>query len=213
MSIILYFRRDALWIVRAEFSFLFYYADDSELMDVDDRGDEDKGSASVVQEIFAIETETNRGERDGDGEQETEDEDTTAGGGIRSNDSLLLLPAVSLDSDSDSERDSDESRISPRPNDDAREMPSSGAVSNSNVPDAKAKTARPGEGYAVYSADDVLGRLPEAYAAVLGRAAGWCGVSGDELGGVVERFERRLGRLFARQRRRERERERKKERE
>ena len=193
--------------MRAEFSFLFYYADDSELMDVDDRGDEDKGSASVVQEIFAIETETNR-ERDGDGGQETEDEDTTAGGGIRRNESLLLLPAVSLDSDSDSERDSDESRISPSPNDDAREMPSSGAVSNSNVPDAKAKTARPGEGYAVYSADDVLGRLPEAYAAVLGRAAGWCGVTGDELGGVVEGFERRLGRLFARQRRRERERDR-----
>ena len=118
------------------------------------------------------------------------------------------------DSDSDSERDSDESRnISPRPNDDAREMPSSGAVWNSNVPDAKAKTARPGEGYAVYSADDVLGRLPEAYAAVLGRAAGWCGVTGDELGTVVERFERRLGRLFARQRRRERERDREKERE
>ena len=187
--------------------FFFYYVDDSELMDVDDGGDEGKGSASVVQEIFAIETETNR-ERDGDGGQETED--TTAGGGIR-RDSLLLLPAVSLDSDSDSERDSDESRISPRPNDDAREMPSSGAVSN--VPDAKAKTARPGEGYAVYSADDVLGRLPEAYAAVLGRAAGWCGVSGDELGTVVERFERRLGRLFARQRRRERERGRERERE
>lgn len=70
---------------------------------------------------------------------------------------------------------------------------------------ANVSSVGPGELYAVYSAHDVLGKLPDAYATVLGRAAGWCGVADDELGLVVERFERRLARLHERQRRRERE--------
>ena len=59
-------------------------------------------------------------------------------------------------------------------------------------------SVRPGELYAMYSAADVLGRLPDGYAEVLKRAEGWTGVSRDDLSAVIERFERRVLRLWKR---------------
>ena len=57
---------------------------------------------------------------------------------------------------------------------------------------------RPGEEYAIYNTSDALGTLPPQYDAVIKRAARWCGVQDDYVAGVVERFERRLLRWWAR---------------
>ncbi|KAH8113267.1 hypothetical protein DFH11DRAFT_1601108 [Phellopilus nigrolimitatus] len=69
--------------------------------------------------------------------------------------------------------------------------------------ESNTKMVRPGGSYAIYSAQDVFGMLPEHYAIVLKRAACWTGVSEDDLSAVVERFERRLVRLWKRKKRRE----------
>jgi len=65
------------------------------------------------------------------------------------------------------------------------------------------QTRRPGESYAIYSAHDLLGTLPEEFGTVIGRAAQWPGVSNGDLCAVIERFERRLARLWSRNKRRE----------
>ena len=57
---------------------------------------------------------------------------------------------------------------------------------------------RPGEKYVIYNTFDALGTLPQQYDAVMKRAAHWCGVDDDYVAGVVERFERRLLRWWAR---------------
>ncbi|KDR83659.1 hypothetical protein GALMADRAFT_56567 [Galerina marginata CBS 339.88] len=51
---------------------------------------------------------------------------------------------------------------------------------------------RAGEEYKIWNARDVDGTLPEGYGRVLGRGAAVVGVDAVYLGGVVERFERRL---------------------
>ncbi|EJD01099.1 uncharacterized protein FOMMEDRAFT_88501 [Fomitiporia mediterranea MF3/22] len=65
-------------------------------------------------------------------------------------------------------------------------------------------TVRPGESHVIYSAHDVFGMLPDAYEDVLIRAAHWTGVNVDDLNAVIERFERRLVRLWKRSKRRPR---------
>lgn len=50
----------------------------------------------------------------------------------------------------------------------------------------------------MYSAQDVLGTLPDGYVRVLKVAEAWTGVSRDDLSAVIERFERRLLRLWQR---------------
>lgn len=64
---------------------------------------------------------------------------------------------------------------------------------------------RPGEGYRIYNSRDVMGTLPVDYETVLGRGARWTGVDGEYLGGVVEKYERRVMRWWEGQRRRARE--------
>lgn len=139
------------------------------------------GNAAV--EIFPLQREGEEEGRGRDGGGEAAENNAEGDGGGRSIRRELpeerVLPAISL-----SVIDDD----------------SPAASASANV-----SSVGPGELYAVYSAHDVLGKLPDAYATVLGRAAGWCGVADDELGLVVERFERRLARLNERQRRRERE--------
>ena len=60
------------------------------------------------------------------------------------------------------------------------------------------ETCRPGELYTIFSAHDVLGTVPDACATVAKRAAEWVGINEDDLWVVVERFERRLARLWSR---------------
>lgn len=67
---------------------------------------------------------------------------------------------------------------------------------------------RPGEGYRIYHSRDVMGTLPEDYEMVLARGARWTGVEEEYLGGVVEKYERRVIRWFEGQRRRDRDRNR-----
>ena len=56
----------------------------------------------------------------------------------------------------------------------------------------------PGEGYCIYSSQDILGTLPDELSRVAGHAARWAGMSQEEVLAVTERFERRLLRLWAR---------------
>lgn len=56
---------------------------------------------------------------------------------------------------------------------------------------------RPGEGYTLCDAGD----MPEQYAAIAGRAAGWAGVREEYLREVVQSYERRLWRYWLRIRR------------
>lgn len=65
--------------------------------------------------------------------------------------------------------------------------------------DQKGKRAlKPGEEYRIWNARDVLGTLPSEYELVLGRAARWVGVGCEYLGGVVEKYERRIVRWHSR---------------
>lgn len=57
---------------------------------------------------------------------------------------------------------------------------------------------KPGEEYRIWNARDVLGTLPAEYSLVLGRGAGWVGVSCEYLGAVVEKYERRIVRWDSR---------------
>jgi RNA polymerase I-specific transcription initiation factor RRN7 len=54
----------------------------------------------------------------------------------------------------------------------------------------------PGEGYRIYQSSDVLGDLPEPFEVLLRRAAGWAGIEMEDMGAVVERYERRLVRWW-----------------
>ncbi|KAL5488108.1 hypothetical protein ACEPAI_6216 [Sanghuangporus weigelae] len=65
------------------------------------------------------------------------------------------------------------------------------------------KMLRERESYAMYSGHDELGRVPDIYAIVLGRGVGFCGVSENDLSAVVERFERRVVRLWKKRQRRD----------
>ncbi|THH08639.1 hypothetical protein EW145_g2573 [Phellinidium pouzarii] len=67
--------------------------------------------------------------------------------------------------------------------------------------ESKSNALRPGESYVIYSAQDTLGTLPGKYATVLSRAALWACVCEDDLAAVVERFERRVLRLWKRSKR------------
>ena len=63
---------------------------------------------------------------------------------------------------------------------------------------------RPGEQYAIYNTQDILGSLPEDLEFVIGAAARWAGVESTYVLGVVERFERRIARWWDTTRRKER---------
>ncbi|EJF61215.1 hypothetical protein DICSQDRAFT_61315 [Dichomitus squalens LYAD-421 SS1] len=63
---------------------------------------------------------------------------------------------------------------------------------------------RPGEQYAIYSTQDLLGSFPADMELVFSRAAKWAGVDDNYVSGVVERFERRVLRWWDRQQRKER---------
>lgn len=65
------------------------------------------------------------------------------------------------------------------------------------------KELLPGQAYAIYHTQDVLGCLPEEYDTVVKRAAKWAGVEEDYVCGVVERYENRLARWWAGVRRKE----------
>ncbi|KAF9464466.1 hypothetical protein BDZ94DRAFT_1161887 [Collybia nuda] len=65
---------------------------------------------------------------------------------------------------------------------------------------------RPGEGHRIYNSRDVMGTMGVEYSRVLRRAAGWTGVEQEYLGGVVEKYERRLMRWWEKQQRLARER-------
>ncbi|EAU84839.1 hypothetical protein CC1G_00358 [Coprinopsis cinerea okayama7 len=51
---------------------------------------------------------------------------------------------------------------------------------------------RPGEKYKIWNARDVLGTVPEDYAFVLSRAAGWVGTREEYLERVIETYEKRV---------------------
>ena len=63
---------------------------------------------------------------------------------------------------------------------------------------------QPGEEYAIYNTQDILGSLPTDLELVISRAAKWAGVEDNYVCGAVERFERRLLRWWERQQRKER---------
>ncbi|KLO18016.1 hypothetical protein SCHPADRAFT_993823 [Schizopora paradoxa] len=67
------------------------------------------------------------------------------------------------------------------------------------------KARRPGEQHAIYSSQDILGTLPDEFATVVGHAARWVGVNGEELLAVMEKFERRLVRRWSESERKEKE--------
>ena len=56
----------------------------------------------------------------------------------------------------------------------------------------------PGELYTLYSPRDAIGYLPEKYQVVVNRAARWVGVSEGYLSRVIEKYERRVIRWWAR---------------
>lgn len=58
----------------------------------------------------------------------------------------------------------------------------------------------PGEQYAIYNNQDILGSLPDDMELVISRAAKWAGVDPGYVSGVVERFERRVIRWWDRSR-------------
>lgn len=49
-----------------------------------------------------------------------------------------------------------------------------------------------GEGYTVYSSQDILGEVGETYGRLLDVVAAWCGVTIEDVLRVTEAFERRL---------------------
>lgn len=49
-----------------------------------------------------------------------------------------------------------------------------------------------GEGYAVYSSQDILGEVGETYRRLLDAVAAWCGVTIEDVLRATEAFERRL---------------------
>ena len=61
--------------------------------------------------------------------------------------------------------------------------------------------ANKGESYRMYSGQDGFGNVPEKYAIVLSRATGVSGVSENDLNAVLERFERRVVRVWKQSRR------------
>ncbi|KAL5508308.1 hypothetical protein ACEPAH_5927 [Sanghuangporus vaninii] len=65
------------------------------------------------------------------------------------------------------------------------------------------KMVRGRESYAMYGGHDEFGRVPEIYAIVLSRGVRFCGVSDNDLSAVVERYERRLVRLWTKRQRRD----------
>ncbi|KAJ6539432.1 hypothetical protein B0H19DRAFT_1179057 [Mycena capillaripes] len=88
----------------------------------------------------------------------------------------------------------------------ARQTPKSANAADPPRPDMRAMelrdgeeegVLRPGEGYTLCDA----GEMPEEYAAIVGRAAGWVGVKEEYLRGVVQSYERRVWRDWLRIRR------------
>jgi len=67
------------------------------------------------------------------------------------------------------------------------------------------KMRRPGEQYAIYSSQDILGTLPDEFAVVVEHAGRWVGVNCEELLSVVEKYERRLVRLWSESRQSEKD--------
>ncbi|KAI0750704.1 hypothetical protein C8Q80DRAFT_1153541 [Daedaleopsis nitida] len=59
---------------------------------------------------------------------------------------------------------------------------------------------KPGEQYAIYNNQDILGSLPDDMELVISKAAKWAGVDTGYVSGVVERFERRVIRWWDRSR-------------
>ena len=49
-----------------------------------------------------------------------------------------------------------------------------------------------GEGYAIYSSQDILGEVGETYRRVLDAVGAWCGVTREDVLRVTEAFERRF---------------------
>lgn len=60
----------------------------------------------------------------------------------------------------------------------------------------KQKILRPAESYVIYHARDIFGSVPEEMEVVIERGSSWTGVSDDYLGGVIEKFERRMVRWW-----------------
>lgn len=63
---------------------------------------------------------------------------------------------------------------------------------------------RPGEGYRMYSSQDMFGIEPRDYEEIIGRGARWVGIKVEFLNGVVETYERRLQRWWELEKRRPR---------
>lgn len=91
------------------------------------------------------------------------------------------------------------------PREPARNSATSIAVYPSRNRETSQKMRGPGEQYAIYSSQDILGTLPDEFAAVVGHAARWVGVSCEELLSVMEKFERRLVRHWSESKRKEKE--------
>ncbi|TFY64273.1 hypothetical protein EVG20_g5993 [Dentipellis fragilis] len=63
-------------------------------------------------------------------------------------------------------------------------------------PAEDATDEEPGAAYTIYNSGDVLGTVSEEYETVVGRAARATGVGDEYMGGVVEKYERRLARWW-----------------
>lgn len=77
--------------------------------------------------------------------------------------------------------------------------PKRGTVRAVEGEDGDGQGVKPAERYAIFSGQDILGTVPGELATVIGSASRWAGVDADELGGIVERLERRLSRRWREQ--------------
>ncbi|KIJ70044.1 hypothetical protein HYDPIDRAFT_79247 [Hydnomerulius pinastri MD-312] len=73
-------------------------------------------------------------------------------------------------------------------------------LSSTKVNDDNLGVIEPGESYTIYHSRDTLGNLSPELDLLVQRSAGWAGVDGDFLCGVVERYERRLVRWWTAER-------------
>ncbi|KAF7793654.1 hypothetical protein EIP86_004769 [Pleurotus ostreatoroseus] len=96
-----------------------------------------------------------------------------------------------------------DSAPNPNPNPNSKPKPLS-----AQHPHETSTELRPGQAYAIYNTQDVLGALPADLERVVRRAARWAGVEEEYVCGVVERYERRLVRWWAGVKKREGEQER-----
>jgi len=77
--------------------------------------------------------------------------------------------------------------------------------SNDEQPTLPSAPATPGRRYSIYASQDILGTLPRSYELVLDIAARWVGVGREDVGTVVERFEKRAGAWWKKEKRNRRD--------